>query len=81
MGKGIELNTGGLYKGMTSANPHPDIIKRYRDLGGEIITVGSDAHKAEFIGYGFCEASEILKQSGFKYYTVFSERKPEFIKL
>ena len=81
MGKGIELNTGGMYKGMASTNPHPDIIKRYKELGGEIITVGSDAHRAEFIGYSFNDAKEILKESGFKYYTVFEKRKPEFIKL
>lgn len=81
MGKGIELNTGGLYKGMKSTNPHPDIIKRYKDLGGEVITVGSDSHKYEFIGYSFNEASEILTNAGFKYYTVFHNRKPEFVKI
>lgn len=81
MGKGIELNTGGLYKGMTSTNPHGDIVKRYRELGGEIITVGSDAHMADRIGYSFSAAQEILTNAGFTYYTLFKNREPRFIKL
>ena len=40
MGKGIELNTAGFRKGIGQPNPSGDIIKRYRELGGEIITVG-----------------------------------------
>lgn len=81
MGKGIELNTGGFKYGLGFCNPHPDIIKRYRELGGEIITVGADAHKPEHIAYDFDKAEEILKDCGFKYYTVFEERKPLFRKL
>ncbi len=80
-GKGIELNTGGIYKGMDRPNPAPEIIRRYRELGGEIITVGSDAHTADKIGMGFSEAEKILKNAGFEYYTIFSGRKPQFIKL
>lgn len=81
MGKGIELNTGGFKYGLGFCNPHPDIIKRYRELGGKIITVGADAHKPEHIAYDFDKAEEILKDCGFKYYTVFEERKPLFRKL
>lgn len=77
-GKGIELNTAGLKYGLGFAHPHPEILKRYRELGGEIITVGSDAHKPEHIAYDFGEAEKILKQCGFKYYTWFKERKPIF---
>ncbi len=80
-GVGIELNTGGLAYGLKHPNPREDVIKRYRELGGEIITVGADAHKPERIAYEFSKAGEILKQCGFKYYTVFKDRKPEFIKL
>ena len=81
MGKGIEINTGGLKNGLMNPNPCPGIIKRYKELGGEIITVGSDAHTPDYIGYRFDVAEEILKDCGFKYYTVFKSRKPEFIKI
>lgn len=80
-GKGIELNTAGLKYGLGWAHPHPDLLMRYRELGGEIITVGSDGHRAEHYAYAFDEAEEILKQAGFSYYTVFRNRKPEFVKL
>ena len=43
-GKGIEVNTAGLKYGMSDPNPHHEIIKRYMELGGEIITIGSDGH-------------------------------------
>ena len=44
-------------------------------LGGELITVGSDAHAPEHIAYDFATAETILKETGFRYYTVFRERK------
>lgn len=81
MGKGIELNTAGLKYGLGWAHPNPKLLSRYRELGGEIITIGSDAHQCGHIGYRFDDASLILQHSGFKYYTIFRQRKPEFIKL
>ncbi|MBE5922477.1 MAG: histidinol-phosphatase HisJ family protein [Lachnospiraceae bacterium] len=79
LGKGIELNTGGFTSGLGMPNPCPEIIKRYRELGGEIITVGSDAHDAVKIGHHFTEAREILLDAGFRYYCIFKERKPVFL--
>ena len=81
MDKGIEINTSGYRSGLGEPNPCIDIIRRYRDLGGEIITIGSDAHFPEHIGYKFNTVSEILKHCGYSYYTIFKNRKPEFIKL
>ncbi len=81
LGKGIELNTAGLKYGLGFAHPHPDVLKRYRELGGEIITVGADGHKPEHIAYGFDKASEILLECGFGYYAEFQERIPKFCKL
>lgn len=78
-GKGIEINTGSLYKNMAFPHPHADILKLYKAAGGEIITVGSDAHFPEHIGYGFDVARTILLEQGFKYYTTFSLQKPTFI--
>ena len=80
-GKGIELNTAGFKYGLPFAHPHPEILKRYKELGGEIITIGSDAHKPEHIAYDFDRAKEVLEECGFKYYTEFKERKTIFIQV
>lgn len=79
--KGLEVNSAGLKYGLPFAHPHPDALKRYRELGGEIITIGADAHKPEHIAYDFAKAEEILKSCGFKYYTEFFEQKPVFKQL
>lgn len=81
LGKGIELNTGGYHYGLGQPNPCTEVIKRYRELGGEIITIGADAHTPEKIGYDFQKASQVLRDCGFSYYNVFKKRKPEYIKL
>lgn len=80
-GKGIELNTSGLRDGTGTAFPEFEILKLYRETGGEIITVGSDSHRPEDVGAGIAEGQELLREAGFKYFTVFKDRKPEFIKL
>lgn len=77
-GKGIELNTAGLKYGLPFAHPHMDVLKRYKELGGEIITIGSDGHKPEHLAYDFHKVNGILSACGFKYYTEFKERKPIF---
>lgn len=81
LGKGIEINTSVLTKGMAHPNPCEDILKRYLELGGEIITVGSDAHTPENIAGQFDKAEAILKACGFKHYNYFKERKPIYIDL
>lgn len=79
--KGIELNTGGIKKGMRDFHPCMGVLKRYRELGGEIITIGSDSHDASHIAEHFDRAAETLKECGFQYYTVFEKRSPEFHRL
>ena len=80
-GKGIELNTGGLKNGLKDFNPCSAILKHYRELGGEIITIGSDAHTPDNIAAHFEKATEVLLDCGFKYYTIFEKRIPEFKRL
>jgi len=80
-GKGIEINMGGFRHGLGAPNPTYDIIKKYKELGGEIITLGSDAHKPEHIAYDYQRVPGILKDAGFDYFTVFKERIPSFIKI
>ena len=80
-GKGLEINTGGVKHGLKDLHPCTGILKRYRELGGEIITVGSDAHRPEALAAHFDRAADYLKECGFSYYTIFEKRVPEFKKL
>lgn len=80
-GKGIELNMAGFKYGLGHAHPTLDTLKRYKELGGEIITIGSDGHAPDQIAWDFDKAPAILKEAGFEYFTIFRNRKPEFIKL
>lgn len=77
----MEINTGGYHYNLGEPNPCVDIIHRYRELGGELITIGADAHTPEKIGYAFDKAADILLQNGFRYYTVYRQRKPHFLPL
>lgn len=79
--KGIELNTGAISYGLKELNPCTDILKKYRALGGEIVTIGSDAHKPGAVARGFERAAEILTACGFRYYAAFEKRSPEFHRL
>ena len=79
--KGLEINIGGMKRGMREFHPVSDILRRYRELGGEIITIGSDAHAPEDMASHFDTAAEVLKSCGFSYYTVFEKRVPQFRKL
>jgi len=61
--------------------PGLDIIRIYKDLGGEIITVGSDAHNEKDLGSGIKQAYELAESCGFKYITTFTNRVPSFVKI
>ncbi len=80
-GKGIEINTSGLRYNLNTMLPNKDILRRYYELGGKIITLGSDAHRAEDLCSDFDLAIKELKEIGFKEITTFKNRKPSFIKL
>lgn len=81
MGKGIEINTSGFKYGLGHPNPTEEILSRYHELGGEIITIGADAHTPEHVAYSFDQVPSILSEAGFRYYSVFKERKPIFLPL
>lgn len=80
-GKGIEINTAGFKYGLNHPHPHPDIVKRYKELGGEIVTIGSDGHTPETMAFDFQKVPEFLKSAGYEYYTIYKNRKPVQIKL
>lgn len=80
-GIGIEVNTSGLHDILGKLIPDSNVIRLYKECGGEIITVGSDSHKAVHAGYGVQETYMLLRELGYKYVTVYKAHKPEFIKL
>lgn len=80
-GKALECNTAGFKYGLGHPNPTEDILRRYRQLGGEYVTLGSDAHTPEHIGYVFEKARSILICCGFRHLTVYHQRNPHLIPL
>ncbi|MDO5650030.1 MAG: histidinol-phosphatase HisJ family protein [Gallicola sp.] len=77
--KGIEINTAGPRKGLPYMHPKKQVLEWYKELGGDIITIGSDAHKAEDIGKGVEEACDLLKECGFTRVSIFEKRKEKKI--
>ena len=80
-GKGIEINTSSRRYGLKDSTPSRDILKLYKELGGKIITIGSDSHKIEHLGAYIDEAKELLKELGFESYCTFEKMKPIFHQL
>jgi len=78
-GRGIELNTSGLRQTVGESFPNLPVLKLYRKCGGEIVTIGSDAHRAADVGSHYDEACDLLREAGFRYTTIFRQRKPEMI--
>lgn len=75
-GKGIECNTAGFKYGLEQPNPSEKILSRYFELGGQILTTGSDGHKPEHLAYDFHRLPALLRSCGARYYTIFEDRKP-----
>lgn len=73
-GIGIECNTN---RGDIPL-PDRDILRLYRKMGGEIITIGSDAHSTEYVGCRAAETQQLLGECGFRYFNTFTLGVPEF---
>lgn len=71
-GKALEINT---WRGRTVAEWEP-ILRQFKALGGEYVTVGSDAHHIQDVGKGVSEAYELMKTCGYRYTAVYKDRKP-----
>lgn len=80
-GTGLEINTSGLRQDLGETLPSLWILKRYRELGGEILTVGSDTHRTWQLASGLDHGLDLARQAGFKAITVFERRRPRFIGL
>lgn len=73
-GRGIEINT---WRGRTLKEWLP-VLRRFQAKGGEIVTIGSDAHIPDGVGKGVREACQVLQEAGFRYLATYEKRKPIF---
>lgn len=77
-GKGIEVNTSSHRYRLPDLPPSRDILKLYRELGGTIVTIGSDAHKKEDVGEYIEYTQQELRKLGFEQFCTFEKMKPVF---
>lgn len=77
-GKGIEINTSCYRYGLNDLTPGREILCLYRQLGGRIITIGSDSHKREDLGNYIEETKQELRKLGFKEYCTYEKMQPIF---
>ena len=75
-GKGIEVNTSCHRYGLNDLTPSTDILRLYRDLGGSIITIGSDSHRREHLGTYLTETITVLKAFGYEEIYTFDQMHP-----
>lgn len=74
--KSLEVNTMGYFHKLGGPNPNYSVLTRYFEMGGELLTIGSDAHVPDNIGYEFELVESELKKIGFRSYTTYKNRKP-----
>jgi len=77
--KALEINTAGLIKGLPCFHPKLESLKRYLELGGELLTIGSDGHSPDKIATEFRKTEELLRSCGVKGYYVYKQRIAEFV--
>lgn len=78
-GKGIEINTSPLRRGQPDPCPSLEVLRWYRELGGEILTFGSDAHRPGDIGAHFDVALEMARAAGFTRLARFEKRQVRWV--
>ena len=77
--KALEINVSGLFKPINRTLPDANLVKKFHDMGGRYITLGTDAHCAVMVGKGIKEGIKVAKQAGFTHYTVFEKHQPKLI--
>lgn len=80
-GKALEINTSGLRQELGDTMPGERIVKRFYELGGQYVTIGSDAHRREDLAKDFQQAYEILWRAGFRYTVYYKRHKPQLVRL
>lgn len=80
-GVGLEINASGLRQAPHETYPGLEALRWYRELGGRILTVGSDAHSVKDLGKGIAEALDLAREAGFEAITLFEKRKPRQLRI
>lgn len=80
-GKSLEVNASGYRYKLNSTLPDYDILKRFKELGGENVCFSSDAHFPQHIAYKFDVIRELVKKAGFRYSVYYEKRKAVHLKL
>lgn len=75
-GRALEINTSGLRQKIGEPMPSEHFVRRFKELGGEYITIGSDAHYADHLGAGIPEGMAMAERCGFNCITLFQQREP-----
>lgn len=79
--KALELNVSGLSMDMKDTLPNKSYIKRFHDMGGKYVTVGSDSHFASKVCCNIDKGYKILTDCGYTHFTVFEKRQPKLIEI
>ena len=80
-GKALEVNTSGLRQKIGRTLPDLPLLKRYRELGGRLVTLGSDAHSTADLGKGIEEGMDVLREAGFTEFAIYEKRQPRMLPL
>lgn len=77
--KALEINTSGLRQVIGRTLPDERILKRFKELGGKYVTLGSDAHRWGDIGSGIEQGLDLLSACGFSHFTIYEKREPQLL--
>lgn len=80
-GKGIELNTSSFKYGLKDLMPSRAILRRYRELGGTLITIGSDTHETVHLADHIPQVKQVLREMGYPYFCTFDRMRPVYHEL
>ena len=74
--KPLEINTSGLRQPIGRTLPDESYVRRFKELGGKHVTVGSDSHFVEHMGAGIEQGMQLAKNCGFDSVLIFRQRQP-----
>ena len=77
--KALEINTSGLFMELSDTLPNISLVKRFKEIGGEYVTIGSDSHYADRICQGVDKGIKVAYEAGFRNITIFKNRQPMLI--